>query len=37
MIKAVADSKTMAITGKVVKFIHVNPCTFIRHNLENNN
>jgi len=37
VIKTVADSKTMTVTGKVVKFVHIYSCSFVCHNLEKNN
>ena len=36
MIKTVFDSKRMAVTGKVVKLVHIYSCSFVCHNLENN-
>ena len=37
MIKTVVDSKTMAVTRKVIKLVHIYSCSFVCHNLENNN
>lgn len=37
MIKTVADSKTVAVTGKVVKLVHIYSWSFVCHNLEKNN
>ena len=36
MIKTVFDSKRMAVTRKVVKLVHIYSCSFVCHNLENN-
>ena len=37
MIKTVADSETMTVTRKVVKLVHIYSCSFVCHNLDNNN